>query len=66
MPRDLPLRLAGMSDRDSDPTANTAAFQAFTEKADTEQPRSKSGVTVTVIVLAALVAAGAIAYLMLG
>lgn len=55
-----------MSDKDSDPTANTAAFQAFAENADTEKPRSKSGVTVAVIVLAALVAAGAIAYLMLG
>lgn len=55
-----------MPEKDKDPAASTAAFQAFAEKADTEQTRSKSGLMVAAIVLAVLVAVAAIAYLLLG
>lgn len=55
-----------MPEKDSDPAASTAAFQAYAEKVDTEQPRSRSGLTVFAIVLALLVVAAAIAYVLLG
>lgn len=55
-----------MSDTDPDPAASTAAFQAFAENTDGERARPKSALTVVLVVVAVLVAVGAIAYLMLG
>lgn len=54
-----------MPDNESDHTKNTAQFQAFADKVETEQPRSRSGVLVVVGVLAVLVIAAAVAWLAL-
>jgi hypothetical protein len=57
-----------MSERDSDPIANTQMFRAFVERGEAEAPgrRRPSVVTISLIVLAVVVVAGLVAWLIAG